>query len=239
MKDTCYGDHVAGDQGERGERLSLRERKKLLTRQALIDAAEAMFAERGFDKVTVAEIADAANVAAKTVFVYFPTKEDLVFHGEDEVLHTLVHRIRDRPVGQTPLDAVVTMLEQAMSTSPVGAVTELERLHRTVGDSAGLKSRMRLMWERFEDAVAAELADETGEPSQSPRPRIAAAQLIMIYRTMASPDVMAYVRAHPEAEQRTAFKHWLSVAQNMTSKGIGNYARRKDLSTGNRTSPET
>jgi AcrR family transcriptional regulator len=218
---------MGGDE-EDGARLSLRERKKLLTRQALIDTAEAMFAERGFDKVTVAEIADAVNVATKTVFVYFPTKEDLVFHGEDEVLRTLVSRIRDRPTGTTPLDAVVDMLSQAMTASPIGAVVELERLHRTVGDSAGLHSRMRLMWERFEQAVAAELATETGEPPHAPRPRIAAAQLVTIYRTMASPEVMAYLRSHPKSRQRKAFSDWLTVARDMTGAGIGDYARRED-----------
>jgi AcrR family transcriptional regulator len=217
---------MGGEQNS-GARLSLRERKKLLTRQALIDTAEALFAERGFDKVTVAEIADAVNVAAKTVFVYFPTKEDLVFHGEDEVLRTLLDRIRTRPAGRTPLDAVVDMLSQAMTASPIGAVTELERLHRTVGDSAGLRSRLRLMWERFELAVAAELAEETGEPQYAPQPRIAAAQLVMIYRTMASTEVMAYVRSHPKTRQRKAFSDWLSVAREMTGEGIGDYARRQ------------
>ncbi len=219
---------MGGDQEEGGTRLSLRERKKLLTRQALIDAAEAMFAERGFDKVTVAEIADAVNVAAKTVFVYFPAKEDLVFHGENEVLRTLVDRIRNRPVGATPLDAVVDMLGQTMTASPIGAVTELERLHRTIGDSAVLHSRMRLMWERFERAVAAELATETGEPPHAPQPRIAAAHLVTIYRTMASPEVMAYLRSHPKTQQRKAFGDWLSVAREMTGAGIGNYARREN-----------
>jgi hypothetical protein len=87
---------------------------------------------------------------------------------------------------------------------------------------------MRLMWERFELAVAAELAEETGEPHHSPRPRIAAAQLVTIYRTMASPEVMAYVRAHPKSRQRKAFSHWLSVAREMTGAGIGDYARRAD-----------
>lgn len=209
-----------------GARLSLRERKKLLTRQALIDTAEELFAERGFDNVTVAEIADAVNVAAKTVFVYFPTKEDLVFHGEDDVLRELVEHIRDRPAGHTPLDAVVDMLSQAMSASAIGAVTELERLHRTLGDSAGLQARMRLMWERFERAVAAELAEETGEPPHAPRPRIAAAHLVTIYRTMASPEVMTYLQAQPKTRRRKAFDEWLAVAGSMTGGGIGGYARR-------------
>jgi AcrR family transcriptional regulator len=217
---------MAGEDSENGVRLSLRERKKLLTRQALIDTAGAMFAERGFDKVTVAEIADAVNVAAKTVFVYFPTKEDLVFHDEDDVLRTLVDRIRDRPAGHTPLDAVVDMLSQTMTASPIGAVTELERLHRTIGDNAGLRARMLLMWDRFELAVAAELAEETGEPPYAPQPRIAAAQLVTIYRTMASPEVMAYLRARPKTQRRKAFSDWLHVARELTGAGIGDYARR-------------
>lgn len=217
---------MTGEDGDSGARPSLRERKKLLTRQALIDTAGAMFAERGFDKVTVAEIADAVNVAAKTVFVYFPTKEDLVFHDEDEVLRTLVNRIRNRPAGHTPLDAVVAMLSESMAASPVGAVTELERLHRTIGDSAGLRARLRLMWDRFELAVAAELAEETGEPPYAPQPRIAAAQLVTIYRTMASPEVMSYLHAHPKAQRRTAFSDWLTVARDLTGDGIGDYARR-------------
>ncbi|MFJ9779108.1 TetR family transcriptional regulator [Amycolatopsis sp. NPDC101161] len=219
---------MGGGHEEDGARLSLRERKKLLTRQALIDAAEAMFAERGFDGVTVAEIADAVNVATKTVFVYFPTKEDLVFQGEDEVLRSLVDGIRDRPTGTTPLDAVVDVLSTSMTASPAGAVAELERLHRIVGDSPGLHARMRLMWERFEQAVAAELAAETGVPPHAPQPRIAAAQLVMIYRTMASPEVMAYIRSHPKPQRRKAFSDWLEAARDMTGHGIGDYARREN-----------
>ncbi|GHJ42093.1 TetR/AcrR family transcriptional regulator [Streptomyces sp. TS71-3] len=217
---------MAGDQEEGAARLSLRERKKLLTRRALIEAAEARFAERGFDNVTVAEIADAVNVAAKTVFVYFPTKEDLVFHGEDEVLRTLVEVIRNRPAGTTPLDATVDMLGRTMTASAIGAVGELERLHRTVGDNGNLLSRMRLMWERFELAVAAELAAETGEPEHSPRPRVAAAQIVMVYRMMASPEAMAHVRAQPRNRRRKAFDDWLGVAREMVGDGIGEYARR-------------
>jgi hypothetical protein len=85
------------------------------------------------------------------------------------------------------------MLSQTMTASPIGAVTELERLHSTIGDNAGLRARMLLMWDRFELAVAAELAEETGAPPYAPQPRIAAAQLVTTYRTMASPEVMAYL----------------------------------------------
>jgi AcrR family transcriptional regulator len=206
--------------------LPLRERKKLITRQALIDTAEELFAERGFDNVTVAEIADAVNIATKTVFVYFPAKEDLVFHGENEMRDLLVDHIRDRDPGQTPLDAVATLLSRLMITSPRGPVADLDRLVRTVGDSTVLRSRMRLMWERFEEAIAAVLAEETGEQPHAPRPRVAAAQIIVVFRTMSTPDVMAYLRSHPKAQRRKAFDHWLTVATEMVGQGIADYARR-------------
>ena len=206
--------------------LSLRERKKRLTRQALIEAADTMFAERGFDNVTVAEIADAVNVAPKTVFVYFPAKEDLVFHGEDDTRDELLTAIRDRAPGTTPLDALRDLLGSSMSTSAKGPVAALDRLLRTVGDSVVLQSRMRLMWERFEMAIAGELARELGTEAFEPAPRIAAAQLVLVFRMMASPDVLAYVRAHARSRQRAAFTRWLDALVEMVGGGMGEFARR-------------
>jgi AcrR family transcriptional regulator len=206
--------------------LSLRERKKALTRQALIDTATELFAERGFDQVTVAEIADVVNIAPKTVFVYFPSKEDLVFHGEDEMRDTLVARIRDRASGQTPLDAVAGLLAELMKSSADGPVAELDRLLRVLGDSPTLKSRLLLMWERFEAAIAHELAAETGEPAESPRPRIAAAQLVVVYRTMSTPETMAHLQTYPKSRRRKVFADWLATATELVGGGISDYARR-------------
>jgi AcrR family transcriptional regulator len=219
---------MASTPGAAPVKQSLRERKKLMTRQTLIDTAEEMFGERGFDNVTVAEIADAANVAAKTVFVYFPAKEDLVFHGEGAMAEILVARIREREPGQTPLDAVTDLLTWKMSASRRGPVDELDRVLRTVGENPGLHARMRLMWERFELAVATELADETGQPPFSPEPRVAAAQIIVVFRTMASTEVMEYIRARPKTQQRKTYGHWLAVAKERVSAGIQDYARRTD-----------
>jgi AcrR family transcriptional regulator len=68
----------------------LRERKKRAAREAIAATARRLFAERGFDVVTVAEVAAAANVSEKTVFNYFPTKEDLAFAGREQGLMLLV-----------------------------------------------------------------------------------------------------------------------------------------------------
>src|SRR6476659_1656617 len=83
----------------------LRERKKQQTRQLIAETARRLFGERGFERVTVAEVARAAEVSEQTVFNYFPTKEDLVYWRlqsfEDELLGT----IRTRAPGESGLSA--------------------------------------------------------------------------------------------------------------------------------------
>jgi AcrR family transcriptional regulator len=210
-------------EGDGGARLGLRERKKLMTRGAILDAARSMFAERGFDHVTVAEIADAVNVSPKTVFVYFSAKEDLVFDGEAEMRDRIVARIRGRAPGETPLDAMGGLLRELLASYDPPAVTGLDRLRRTVGDSAVLKARMRLMWEHFEEAVAAVLAEEVGEDPHAPRPRVAAAQLVLVFRLMASEAVAEYVLAQPGPEQAAALENWLDVTLRQVAGGIDDF----------------
>ena len=81
----------------------LRERKKRQTREAIAAAAMALFHARGFDEVTVAEVARAADVSEKTVFNYFPTKEDLVFFRADDRLAERVEAIRNRAARRAAL----------------------------------------------------------------------------------------------------------------------------------------
>jgi AcrR family transcriptional regulator len=213
-------------EGDGGARLGLRERKKLMTRGAILEAAQSMFAERGFDHVTVAEIADAVNISPKTVFVYFPAKEDLVFDGEAEMRDRIVARVRGRAPGETPLDAMGGLLRELLASYDPPAVTGLDRLRRTVGDSAVLKARMRLMWEHFEEAVAAVLAEEVGEDPHAPRPRVAAAQLVLVFRLMACEAVAEYVLAQPGPEQAAALENWLDVTLRQVADGIDDFTPR-------------
>src|SRR5436190_17452924 len=83
----------------------LRERKKLRTRQLLTDTARRLFSERGFEQVSVAEIARAAEVSEATVFNYFAAKEDLVYSGLETFEAELLGAIRERPGGESVLDA--------------------------------------------------------------------------------------------------------------------------------------
>src|SRR3954470_23180200 len=83
----------------------LRERKKQQTRELIAETARRLFSERGFEAVTVAEIARAADVSTQTVFNYFPTKEDLVYWRLESFEEELLSSIRDRPAGEPVLTA--------------------------------------------------------------------------------------------------------------------------------------
>ena len=94
----CYGGRVT-DGG-------LRERKKARTRQAIADAAARLFAERGYERVAVSEVAREAEVSEQTVYNYFPAKEQLVTDREEQIQDRLCQLIRVRPPGTTPAAAV-------------------------------------------------------------------------------------------------------------------------------------
>src|SRR5690242_21382331 len=86
--------------------MGLREVKKEATRREIADTAMRLFVERGFDHVTVAEVAAEARVSEKTVFNYFPTKEDLFFDEVPERRAALAAAIRDRAPGQSVVAAL-------------------------------------------------------------------------------------------------------------------------------------
>jgi len=86
--------------------VGLRESKKLATRRELADTAMRLFVERGFDHVTVSEVAAASRVSEKTVFNYFPTKEDLFFDELPERQAALVAAIRNRVPGESIVAAL-------------------------------------------------------------------------------------------------------------------------------------
>src|SRR5215218_7698145 len=83
----------------------LRERKKQQTRELIAETARRLFGERGFEAVTVAEIAREADVSTQTVFNYFPTKEDLVYWRLESFEEALLGAIRDRAEGESVLAA--------------------------------------------------------------------------------------------------------------------------------------
>jgi AcrR family transcriptional regulator len=138
----------------------LRERKKRQTREAIAAAAMQLFEARGFESVTVADVARAADVSEKTVFNYFPTKEDLVFSHSDDRLAERAEAIRMRPPG-VPLSRVFeaeTM--QFLDRLESGEIEFTIRIIRLVRSSPALLDRLLLGWEREASVLVAAVTDD-------------------------------------------------------------------------------
>src|SRR5262245_49663322 len=110
----------------------LRERKKALTRQAISDVATRLFMERGFEAVTVAEVAEAAGVSIKTVFNYFGSKEELFLDREAEVRAAIVAAVTERPAGTSVTAALTGLFADRCvpGGEPWSALEDPERLTR-------------------------------------------------------------------------------------------------------------
>jgi AcrR family transcriptional regulator len=197
--------------------LPLRERKKALTRTAIVDAARRLFEERGFDNVTVAEIADAANVSVKTLFVYFRSKEDLAF-ADNDLIDVLIAALAARPPGTSHAEAVAAALA-AQVRAEGDPAAGLEGFHRGYGQSVALQAGLLRMWAEYEDRITAFLADEAGT-GPTPRMRLYAAQLIAIARTLTAPEMRALVAGLPPEQAAAALERWLrAAARSVTPPG--------------------
>jgi AcrR family transcriptional regulator len=163
----------------------LRERKKQQTREAIAAAAMALFAERGFDAVTVAEVAQAADVSTATVFNYFPTKEDLVYSRFEAFEEALLAAVRERPAGESVLDAFGRFI---LERSREGASRDLgERVATTariITGSPALLARERRIVAAYAEALAGLIAEETGAAPDDIRPRVAAGALMAVHRSL-------------------------------------------------------
>ena len=141
------------------EPLGRRERKKAATRATILEAALTLFFERGFDQVTVREIADAADVSPKTVFTHFPRKEALVFSDERERHDALIRAISTRKPGTTFSEALSQHYAaelDALQTEPQQRVLALMQATPALVDYA------ERMWLNHEDALAETITRELG-----------------------------------------------------------------------------
>jgi len=163
----------------------LRERKKQQTREAIAAAAMELFAERGFEPVTVAEVAQVAEVSTATVFNYFPTKEDLFYSGLEVFEEALLAAIRDRPKGESVLDAFSRFI---IERSREGASRDLGKrvatTARIISASPALLARERQIVAGYTESLASLIAEETGAPADDMRPRVVAGALMAVHRAL-------------------------------------------------------
>ena len=170
--------------------MGLRELKKEQTRQLIAGTAWRLFADRGFDKVTVAEIAREAQVAEATVFNYFPSKEDLFYSRFETFSARLADAVRDRDLGEPALAAFRrALLEEGgllaqAETGDQEALARLRAVNRVIAESPALLAREQQAFARSAAGLAALLAAETGAPEDDLRPQVVANALLGLQRAM-------------------------------------------------------
>ena len=207
----------------------LRARKKRLTREAIFAAADRLFAERGFENVTVAEIADAANVSVKTVFTYVNAKEELIFR-QQTVLDAVVRAVASRRLGQTPLVAAAQALLAAVNEADENL--SLGSFQRMVASGPAARSRVRALWDETETRLAEVLGAEArggrGElPVERAARRLTAAQIMVLVRTVTSDEVADLITksADTDSGRREALGQWIRDAAGRLARGLQSPAR--------------
>jgi AcrR family transcriptional regulator len=154
--------------------ISLRERKRIKTQMQLADKAIALFLERGYDNVTVDEIADAVEVSPRTFYRYYPAKEDVLFPYEQASASLLRDALMARPREETSLVAVKNALLSLADDFEQRKEPFLKRM-QIVATTPALQARsleQMVTWERI---LAAALAERRGTPPETLAPRLIAA----------------------------------------------------------------
>jgi len=166
----------------------LRERKKQRTRQAIADAAIALFLEHGFDQVSVVAVAAAAEVSKPTLFKHFPAKEDLVMHVLADHEDELARAVRERPAGEPPLAALrrhhLDGLAARDAITGLNDAPEVRALYRMMEAAPTLSVRLL----RFAARRAEALAEVLGDPDDITA-RLVAHQVTTTLRVLADDNV--------------------------------------------------
>jgi AcrR family transcriptional regulator len=209
----------------------LRERKKQQTRQLLTDTARRLFAERGFENVSVSEIARVADVSEATVFNYFPTKEDLVYSGLERFESDLLGAVRDRPAGETVIDAFGRFIlePRGLFQAPdERAARELLAVGRMIAASPALLAREEQIFARYTRVLARLIADEVRAPEDDLRPYVIANALIGVHRALID-YVREQLKSDPLDRERLSrgLRRRGQAALELLRRGIGDYAPKR------------
>jgi AcrR family transcriptional regulator len=181
----------------------LRERKKRETRRRISNVATALFFARGFDAVTIDEIAAAADVSKVTVFNYFARKEDLFLDRVDEVKPLLRDALGERPKGQLPIDALRRLVDRlGEQKHPFARIdTQTVGWWRVVAASPSLKARVREIGDETVEGLAIELAGLKPDGLA----RLVAGMVVLTWRTAYGEAIRVFERGHSAKKANVAF----------------------------------
>jgi AcrR family transcriptional regulator len=202
----------------------LRERRKQEARQAISGAAMALFAARGFDEVTISQVADAAGVSKMTVTNYFPRKEDLVFDRAEAIIASLADAAAARPPGESLLAALRRDYAERIAAGDVTLGPPTPAFARMVRSSHVLTSRFREIADLAEQALGDAIAAETG--TDDPQQRIVAAQLASVHRVLFAEGARRILAGQPREEICQVLAAAARRAFDLLEPSLGGYAVR-------------
>lgn len=205
----------------------LRERKRQRTHDAVSAAAISLFLERGFDQVSVADVAAAAEISKPTLFRYFRSKEDLVLHRFADHEGEAARVVRQRPAHQPPLAALREhFLAGLARRDPVTGLNdhpEVLAFHDLVFSTPSLAARVNEYVARDEEALAAALA-EAAPALDELTARLAAAQIIAVQRVLARENWRRLAAGEPAAAVHEAAKASAGTAFRLLATGLDELA---------------
>jgi AcrR family transcriptional regulator len=205
---------------------SLRERKKRRTRKLIAETAQRLFVARGFEAVTIAEVAAAAEVAEKTIFNYFPTKEDLVYWKLETFEEELLAAIGDRKPGESALDGFAAFLRRPRGLLAEGVEVSdaLIGVVRMIAASPHLLAREQTVFARYTESLASLLARETGAEADDVAPQIAAHAMIGAHRALVAHSRPRLLAGTPVPALRREVRTQTEAAIQALAEGFGGYA---------------
>jgi AcrR family transcriptional regulator len=157
--------------------------KKQRTREAIVDAALELFEKNGFDHTTIADIAAAADIAPRTFFGYFPSKEAVLFHNADHDYGSFKRIVDERPEGVTTMEAMRSWIQEFFNSLDSEEGRERKR-RKCIAESEDLAAYERGLLARFGDVLAEGVARDLGIAPDSPRARMTAAAAIASFQTL-------------------------------------------------------
>ena len=202
----------------------LRERRKQETRQAISDIATRMFVTRGFDDVTIAQVADAAGVAKMTVTNYFPRKEDLVFDRAEAVVRHLADVIAARAPGESMLAAIRRDYAEAVARADVTIGLSSPGFAQMIVASPVLTSRVLEMLNERERVLGDTIAAETG--TDNPQQRLVAALLCSVPRVLSAEASWRSLAGQPREEICALLADAATRAFDLLEPSLGSYGIR-------------
>jgi len=163
----------------------LRERKKQRTRETIARAAHELFAERGYHATTLPEIAEAADVSTRTIFAYFPSKEDILFSDFAVMKEALAQALAERPVGQ---DALETVRQFILSLHGAEKSDLDDGLRLCVENDETLRNHLRARIAQLEELIAPAIAEDLDATANDIRPQVVAASLTAAFNVLSERD---------------------------------------------------